>query len=117
MISFHVADFLGARGGRALIACALGVVSALSVAAQTGDRPAGTIVASNMNDNTATLLDAATGRVLATLPTGLGSRSRAMGPRPGLAAIATAWSSSWTCVRDRQSTLCGDSACRIAWPA
>jgi len=34
------------------------------------DTPRGTIVASNMRDNTATLIDAATGRVLATLPTG-----------------------------------------------
>ncbi|HYV96031.1 MAG TPA: hypothetical protein VE967_01100, partial [Gemmatimonadaceae bacterium] len=35
-------------------------------------RPTGTLVASNMNDNTATLIDAASGRVLATLPTGEG---------------------------------------------
>ncbi|HEX4682918.1 MAG TPA: YncE family protein [Gemmatimonadaceae bacterium] len=34
--------------------------------------PAGTIVVSNMNDNTATLVDAASGRTIATLPTGQG---------------------------------------------
>ncbi|HMA22531.1 MAG TPA: YncE family protein, partial [Gemmatimonadaceae bacterium] len=40
--------------------------------AQLGHGPAGTLIVSNMNDNTATVLDAATGRVLATLPTGEG---------------------------------------------
>ncbi|MEO7966842.1 MAG: hypothetical protein ABIT38_23330, partial [Gemmatimonadaceae bacterium] len=35
-------------------------------------RPRGTLVVSNMNDNTATILDAATGTVHATLPTGEG---------------------------------------------
>ena len=34
--------------------------------------PAGTVVVTNMNDNTATIIDAASGRVLATLPTGEG---------------------------------------------
>jgi len=34
--------------------------------------PRGTLIVSNMNDNTATILDAASGRVLATLPTGEG---------------------------------------------
>ena len=34
------------------------------------ETPHGTIVASNMRDNTATVIDAASGRVLATLPTG-----------------------------------------------
>lgn len=37
-----------------------------------GKGPAGTLVVSNMNDHTATLIDAATGRVHATLPTGEG---------------------------------------------
>ncbi|HXT17024.1 MAG TPA: hypothetical protein VN706_15390 [Gemmatimonadaceae bacterium] len=32
----------------------------------------GTVVASNMNDNTATLVDAASGRPIATVPTGEG---------------------------------------------
>ena len=35
-------------------------------------RPTGTLVVSNMNDHTATVIDAATGRVHATLPTGEG---------------------------------------------
>lgn len=35
-------------------------------------RPTGTLIVSNMNDHTATVLDAATGRVVATLPTGEG---------------------------------------------
>jgi YVTN family beta-propeller protein len=34
--------------------------------------PAGTVIAANMNDNTATIIDAASNRVLATLPTGEG---------------------------------------------
>src|SRR5262245_9130614 len=34
--------------------------------------PTGTVVASNMNDNTATIVDAASARVVATLPTGEG---------------------------------------------
>jgi YVTN family beta-propeller protein len=34
--------------------------------------PAGTVIVSNMNDNTATIIDAANGRVVATLPTGEG---------------------------------------------
>jgi YVTN family beta-propeller protein len=47
---------------------------ALSGAAQLAlaQRPIGTIVTSNMNDNTASLVDAATGRAIATLPTGEG---------------------------------------------
>ena len=35
-------------------------------------QPSGTLIVSNMQDNTVTLLEAATGRVLATLPTGRG---------------------------------------------
>jgi YVTN family beta-propeller protein len=42
-----------------------------SIAAQD-NRPTGTLIVSNMNDNTATVIDAATERVLATLPTGEG---------------------------------------------
>lgn len=42
------------------------------VGATGGAGPTGTLVVSNMNDHTATVLDAATGRVLATLPTGEG---------------------------------------------
>ncbi len=43
-----------------------------------GGRPAGTLVVSNMNDNTATVLDVATGRTWATLPTGEGPHEVAM---------------------------------------
>ncbi|HEY4319934.1 MAG TPA: YncE family protein [Gemmatimonadales bacterium] len=42
-----------------------------SAAAQTSG-PAGTLVVANMNDNTAMVLDAASGRLVATLPTGEG---------------------------------------------
>jgi YVTN family beta-propeller protein len=40
--------------------------------ALSAQRPTGTLIVSNMNDNTATILDAASGSVLATLPTGEG---------------------------------------------
>jgi DNA-binding beta-propeller fold protein YncE len=40
--------------------------------AQTPDRPSGTIITANMMDNTASLVDAASGRAIATLPTGIG---------------------------------------------
>jgi DNA-binding beta-propeller fold protein YncE len=53
------------------VAVAVAVVAAAPLHAQRG-APAGTLVVSNMNDHTATLLDAATGRVHATLPTGQG---------------------------------------------
>jgi DNA-binding beta-propeller fold protein YncE len=50
---------------------AMGLVVAWS-AARGQERPRGTVVVSNMNDNTAIILDAASGRTLATLPTGEG---------------------------------------------
>ena len=43
---------------------------ASSAHAQASAGPVGTVVVSNMNDNTATILDAATGRTIATVPTG-----------------------------------------------
>ncbi len=46
------------------------VVLSTPIAAQS--RPAGTVIVSNMNDHTATLIDAASGRVIATLATGEG---------------------------------------------
>jgi YVTN family beta-propeller protein len=55
----------------ALIATAF-IGSAIQTMASQGNRPTGTLIVSNMNDNTATVIDAATGRVLATLPTGEG---------------------------------------------
>lgn len=45
-------------------------IAASALGAQ--DRPRGTVVVSNMNDNTAMILDAASGKTLATLPTGEG---------------------------------------------
>jgi DNA-binding beta-propeller fold protein YncE len=51
---------------------ALLIVAAAGTAAAQAARPTGTVIVSNMNDHTATLIDAATGRVLATLPTGEG---------------------------------------------
>ena len=44
----------------------------MSATAQRSDGPRGTVIASNMVDHTVTILDAATGRSLATLPTGKG---------------------------------------------
>jgi YVTN family beta-propeller protein len=61
-----------------MLALALAQASAFSlllsgvVSSQPPVRPTGTIVVSNMNDNTATMIDAGTNRVLATLPTGEG---------------------------------------------
>ena len=49
-----------------LAALALGATLAFGAS----DTPRGTIVASNMRDNTATIIDAASGNVLATVPTG-----------------------------------------------
>lgn len=47
-------------------------VAASPRSAVAQNRPSGTLIVSNMNDNTATMVDAGTGRVLATLPTGEG---------------------------------------------
>src|SRR5262245_48501561 len=52
-------------------ACTIALIGASRLEAQT-TRPAGTLIVSNMNDHTATVLDAGTGRVVATLPTGEG---------------------------------------------
>jgi YVTN family beta-propeller protein len=60
----------------ALLGAVLTLASTHAASAQ--DRPTGTLVVSNMNDHTATVLDAATGRVLATLPTGRGPHEVAM---------------------------------------
>jgi YVTN family beta-propeller protein len=54
---------------RRLALAALALAPSLALAQ---GRPTGTIVVSNMNDGTATVIDAATGRVHATLPTGEG---------------------------------------------
>jgi len=63
----------GSRLGVSLIGVSLLTISPPARAScQPPARPTGTIIVSNMNDNTATLIDAATNRVLATLPTGEG---------------------------------------------
>ena len=58
-----------------MLARAAFVAAALSVAmvpVRAQARPAGTVIVSNMNDNTAMIVDVAAGRVIATLPTGEG---------------------------------------------
>jgi YVTN family beta-propeller protein len=57
-------------------------------AAQESRGPSGTLIVSNMNDNTATILDAATGRVVATLPTGEGPHEVAVS-RDGRSAFVS----------------------------
>ncbi|MGE0554739.1 MAG: hypothetical protein AB7R55_15025 [Gemmatimonadales bacterium] len=47
-------------------------VALSSVAGPLGAQPAGTVIVTNMSDATATLVDAATGRVVGTLSTGVG---------------------------------------------
>ena len=51
-----------------LAACSRGV----HVASGTPSSPVGTVVVANMGDNTATILDVASRRALATVPTGAG---------------------------------------------
>lgn len=64
----------------------LSAVPLLSVRAQSG--LTGTIVASNMNDNTATIIDAATGRVRSTVPTGEGPHEVAISNDGRWAAVS-----------------------------
>jgi YVTN family beta-propeller protein len=54
------------------LAAAFALAVPSPVHSQSAAKPAGTLVVSNMNDNTASIIDVATGRVLATLPTGEG---------------------------------------------
>jgi YVTN family beta-propeller protein len=56
----------------AAAAAAVVVASGFGAGRLQGRAPVGTLVVSNMNDHTATIIDAATGRVHATLPTGEG---------------------------------------------
>jgi DNA-binding beta-propeller fold protein YncE len=55
---------------RAVVPIALAAL--VATAGAQGQRPRGTIVVSNMNDNTMMLVDAESGRTLATLATGEG---------------------------------------------
>jgi YVTN family beta-propeller protein len=71
------------RAAVAIAACAM-----LAAAPHAADRPAGTIVTSNMNDNTASVIDAASGRVLATLPTGTGPHEVAISHDGRWAAVS-----------------------------
>ncbi len=65
----------------------VGVAVAVSSARAQG-RPRGTIVVSNMNDNTMMLVDAASGRALATLPTGEGPHEVAVSHDGRLAVVS-----------------------------
>ena len=55
----------------AIALIALSLLDLRAVSAQSV-RPTGTLIVSNMNDNTASVIDAASGRVLSVLPTGEG---------------------------------------------
>src|SRR3954467_14804346 len=55
---------------------------------QAQSRPSGTIVASNMNDNTVTIIDAASGHVRATVPTGEGPHEGAISNDGRWAAVS-----------------------------
>src|SRR5262245_19530049 len=46
------------------------LLSMVSTALRAQSGPPGTLIVSNMNDNTATIINSANGRVIATLPTG-----------------------------------------------
>lgn len=54
------------------VACVAAALIAPTVQLLAQARPTGTVVVSNMNDNTAMIVDPAAGRVVATLPTGEG---------------------------------------------
>ena len=69
----------------ARLAASLLVAAPFALHAQ---RPTGTLVVSNMNDHTATVVDAATGRVHATLPTGEGPHEVAVS-RDGRTALVS----------------------------
>lgn len=52
--------------------------------------PDGRALSTNGGDNTATLFDAANGRVIAAIPTGIGPRAALFEPSSGLAVLSTA---------------------------
>jgi len=70
------------------IAVACGATMPAAAHAQRNGGPAGTIVTSNMNDNTASVIDAASGRVRATLPTGTGPHEVAVSHDGRWAAVS-----------------------------
>lgn len=62
-----------------IVACSRGVhVNGTPAATASAAGPAGTVVVANMGDNTATLIDVASKRVVATLPTGNGAHEVAV---------------------------------------
>ena len=71
-----------------LVACRSPGRVAGEVAGVEGAAPTGTLVVSNMNDHTATVLDAATGRVHATLTTGEGPHEVAISRDGRLAVVS-----------------------------
>lgn len=83
-MSSHVTPGIFARF--ALCALLWALATARMLRAQ--DRPTGTLVVSNMNDHTATVIDVATGRVLATLPTGRGPHEVAVSHDGRWAAVS-----------------------------
>jgi DNA-binding beta-propeller fold protein YncE len=61
------------------IACSRGVqVNGTSATGAVGATPTGTVIVANMGDNTATLIDVGSKRVIATLPTGNGAHEVAV---------------------------------------
>ncbi|HKV51032.1 MAG TPA: hypothetical protein VJO52_07525 [Gemmatimonadaceae bacterium] len=80
---------LGIRS-RAVVAMVAAGCATMSFAAhaQRNGGPAGTIVTSNMNDNTASVIDAASSRVLATLPAGTGPHEVAISHDGRWAAVS-----------------------------
>ncbi|MFN8668957.1 MAG: hypothetical protein U0164_17380 [Gemmatimonadaceae bacterium] len=73
-----------ASAAAAIAACRGGL---RAVGGSSDGPPSGTVIVSNMNDATATLIDAASGRVVATLPTGEGPHEVAVSHDGALAVV------------------------------
>ena len=58
------------KPSRCALPATVALIASVATASGQSSPPAGTLVVSNMNDKTATVLDAATGEVRATLATG-----------------------------------------------
>ena len=69
----HLAPFMAA-----LVACSPGVRVSSDPAAAVTTPPTGTVIVANMGDNSATLIDVASRRTVATLPTGNGAHEVAV---------------------------------------
>ena len=76
-------DTIARTSGTVVMLCAISFFAARAQGALSG-----TIVASNMNDNTATIIDAASGRVRATVPTGEGPHEVAISNDGRWAAVS-----------------------------